>query len=200
LTLLDPAEPSLVSLADIRALLYLNHLDLFEHLEAMASLDQQDHIAGVQDTAFKIALIRVVEVDPEPSFPDEQDLLRKLHFPRHGVMNMGLDELSGGVPHERQLLRQCVVREEMDALFAKLAADNHRQEIRAAENALDIAHHLGLAPLGPIVLEPFTKSPVYFTLRIPPVIPRAIEETIWPVVMRGHPDLEYITIDDDLER
>jgi hypothetical protein len=42
-------------------------------------------------------------------------------------------------------LRQCVVREEMDALFAKFAADNHRQEIRAAENVLDIAHHLGLA-------------------------------------------------------
>jgi hypothetical protein len=41
-------------------------------------------------------------------------------------MNMGLDQFSGGVLHERQLLRQCVVREEMDALFAKLVADNHR--------------------------------------------------------------------------
>ena len=89
-------------------------------------MDQQDHIAGVQDSAFEIALIRVVEIDPEPSFPDEQDLLGKLNFPQHGVMNMGLDQFSGGVLHERQLLRQCVVREEMDALFAKLVADNHR--------------------------------------------------------------------------
>jgi hypothetical protein len=79
------------------------------------------------------------------SLPDEQDLLRKLHFPRHGVMNMRLDQFSRRVPHKRKLLRQCVVREEMNAPFAKLEANYHRQQIRAAENALNIAH-LVLAP------------------------------------------------------
>src|SRR6266446_115048 len=41
----------------------------------------------------------------------------------------------------------------MDALFAKLVANNHREQIRVTENALDIAHHRGLTPSYPIALE-----------------------------------------------
>jgi len=140
--LLDPDEPGLVSLTDIGALLYLNHLDLFEHLEAMASLDQQDHIASAENPAFEIVLFGVVEVNPEPSFPYEQYFLGKLNLPRHGVMDVGLNDLPKWMSHERQLLRKFIGSKKPDAWLPKFCPYDGRAQHTTCQDVLNIIRPL----------------------------------------------------------
>ena len=113
----------------------------------MPALDQQNHVAGMEDPAFEIALTGVVKINPQPPLAYQQHLLGKLHFARHRVVDVRLDQLALRVPHKRQLLRQGIVGKEVDAGFAEFGAYYQRQEIWAGEDMLNTAYRLASAPL-----------------------------------------------------
>src|SRR3984893_2604362 len=70
---IDTFETRLVLFARVRALLDLDHLQVFQHLESMSSLDQQDDVARFKDAASQIALLVAVEIDTQPPFANEHD-------------------------------------------------------------------------------------------------------------------------------
>src|SRR5262245_29275081 len=69
-------KPRFVRITYIRALLDLNHVELFEHFKAMPACDQHDHIARAKHAAHPVLPLLRVEVDAHFALPDEQGFLR----------------------------------------------------------------------------------------------------------------------------
>ena len=77
----DGFEPRLVHIADVGALLNLDHIEVFQHLEAVSAGDQQDDIACAEHAACTVFLLLRVEIDAHFAFADEQGFLR-VRIPR----------------------------------------------------------------------------------------------------------------------
>src|SRR5262249_1853355 len=69
-------KPRFVRITDIRALLDLDHVELFEHFKAMPSRDQQDDIARAKQAAHPVLLLLSIEIDAQFALPNEQRFLR----------------------------------------------------------------------------------------------------------------------------
>ena len=93
-TLISFYKSSLVIVTGIRPLLYLYHFNLFQHLESMPAIGQQNDIAGPQYPAFQIVPAIVIEIHLENSPSNDKDLLRKEDFPGNGIMAVGIDFLA----------------------------------------------------------------------------------------------------------
>jgi len=62
----------------------------------MAAVGQQHEISLLQDAAFEIVLVIVVEIDPNLARLDEQDFFCVVHLPCHGIVHMRRDDIALG--------------------------------------------------------------------------------------------------------
>ena len=102
----------------------------------MAAVGEQDHVAGFEDTAFKVGLIVVVEVDPHAARFNEQNLLGVLHLARHRVVDVGRDHIAAGSIHVTQLLGEVAGGEELDAFSPITSAKNNCKQPGIAGDVL----------------------------------------------------------------
>ena len=64
-------EPRLIRVADIRPLPDLDHIKIFEYLEAVAASDQHDDVAGTKHAARAVFLLLCVEIYANLALADE---------------------------------------------------------------------------------------------------------------------------------
>src|SRR5260370_679083 len=83
--------------AGTSALLDLDHYQLLQDFEAMATGRQQDHIAGTQQSAVQVLLPRVVEIDAQAAALDEQHFLGVVDFARRRIVDVRRDRLADRV-------------------------------------------------------------------------------------------------------
>jgi hypothetical protein len=123
----DALEASLVLVAGVWALLHLDHLGGFEHLEAMAAVGEQDYVACFEDAAFEIRLVVVVEVNPNAAGLYEQHFLGVLNLARHRAVDVGGDHVTAGAAHVAQLLGEMTGSEKFDSLGIIASAEDEGQ-------------------------------------------------------------------------
>jgi hypothetical protein len=100
-------------------------------------LDQQYDIAGSENTAFEVALIRIVKINLEPRLAYEKHLLGQLNLPRHGIVDVRSDQLPRGMAHEGQLLGKLIRSEKMDARLTETIGQYQCQKPIFTSNFLD---------------------------------------------------------------
>jgi len=88
----------------------------------MAAKGKQDYIALFKDSAFKVVLIVIVEIDSHPARLNEQHLFRELHLARHRVVHMRGNHIALRAIHVAELLREVVWGEEFDTINMVICA------------------------------------------------------------------------------
>src|SRR5262245_55745648 len=122
-------ESRLVLVAGVGTLLDLDHLEVFEHLEPVPALDEQNDVAGAQLPAFEIRLLLIEEVHAQAPALDEERLLSVGDATRDRVVNVWGDDLARGMLHIRQLLRKIVRREKADTGLREFVAHDEREHL-----------------------------------------------------------------------
>jgi len=87
----------------------------------MTAGGEENDVPTLQNAALDVALVVVVEINAQASALDEQDLLRELNVSAYRIVDVRVDDLAGGVPHVRELLRQVVGGEKVNSRLIEVA-------------------------------------------------------------------------------
>jgi len=112
----NSGESGLVRIARIRTLFYFDHLEVFQHLEAVPPGGQENNVATLQYVAFQVLAFFAVEIRPHLAFLDEEDLQGVTHLARHGIVDVRLNDFARRVVHVSQLLGKLVRSEKANSL------------------------------------------------------------------------------------
>ena len=100
----NAVEAGLVLISCVGALLHLDHLDFFKHLESMTAGGQKNHVTPLENAAPDVIAVVVVKIHAQAPALDEQHFLCELNAAIHRIVNVRLDHLPRRMAHVRQLL------------------------------------------------------------------------------------------------
>jgi hypothetical protein len=106
----------------------------------MAAGDQKDSIARFEDATFQVLLLVSVKIDAEFTGFDEQDFLSVGDLARNRIVDVGRDELAGGVVHVGKLLGELIRSKKVDTGLVKPVENNDGQELTLI---VDLLKHCG---------------------------------------------------------
>src|SRR5262249_53651894 len=108
-------EARLIHLTCIRALLYLDHVQLLYHFETVSAGDEKYDVSAAEHPTFAVLPLLGIEVHAHLAFAYEKSFLCVKNLTPHWIMSVCRDHLAGGIGQLRQLLGIVVPRKELDA-------------------------------------------------------------------------------------
>lgn len=111
----DGNEARLFLFASIGSLLDFHDVGVFEHLKAVAAGGKEHYVAGEELSRAAIVPVGAVQVEPRMAGPDEQNLLGRINFSMHRIMNVCIDDVPLRPTQHTELLDTLVAGHEFDS-------------------------------------------------------------------------------------